>query len=213
MTKQQLFPYSIIEDIWNAITHGIGVLISLVALVYLIYISSIYGEVKDVISFSIYGFSIILLFLSSTLYHSIRHETTRSIFKRIDHSMIYLLIVGTYTPYVFTALNTKYALKLFVFLVVFALFGIVFEIFFVGKYKKMSTLVYIIMGWLSIFLLRELSSSISLFSIWMLIAGGVVYTIGAIIYAFSNFKYHHSLWHLFVLGAAICHYISIINIL
>ncbi len=209
LAKNVLYKYTVQEDIANAISHGIGALFAYIGLIFLVYTSSINGSIKDVISFSIYGTSLIFMFLMSTLYHAIFHDMTRSIFKRLDHSAIFVLIAGTYVPFTFTVIDNMLSYIILAILIVIAISGIVLKTFFVGKYKRISTLVYVIMGWLIIFEIKPLIGNLNVYALIFLVAGGVIYTLGAIIYAISKFKYHHFIWHLFVLCAAICHYIVI----
>jgi len=163
----------------------------------------------DVIAFAFYGVTLFLMMLMSTLYHGIRHYTTRSVFKRLDHSFVFILILGTYTPFVFSAAKTNSAYILYGVLVLITILGIVFKTLFIGKYNILSTLAYVIMGWLSVILMGQIVNNIPYMGVVYLIIGGVIYTIGALIYAFSKFKYHHFIWHLFVLAGAIIHYIAV----
>lgn len=209
INKQILYRYTVEEDIANAIVHCIGALLSYVGLIYLVYVASTKGDVKDVISFSIYGTTLIFMFMMSTLYHSIFHDMTRSIFKRLDHCAIFVLITGSVTPIVISLLQTKSSYITLGILVVTTIAGIVFKTLFIGRFKVLSTLLYIIMGWMIIFQIKDIISALSTNGLILLIAGGVLYTVGAVIYALSNFKYHHFIWHIFVLLAAICQYLVI----
>lgn len=209
LAKNILYRYTIGEDIANAVSHGVGAVLAYVGLIYLVYTSAVNGTTKDVISFSIYGTSLIFMFLMSTLYHAIFHDMTRSIFKRLDHSAIFILIAGTYVPFTFTVIDTTLSYIILGILIIIAISGIVLKTFFVGRFKVLSTLTYIVMGWLIIFEIKPLIANLNQNALTFLVAGGVIYTIGAIIYAFSKFKYHHFIWHIFVFIAALCHYIVI----
>ncbi len=209
LTKSILYKYTVGEDIANAISHGVSAIFAYVGLIYLVYTSAINGSTIDVIAFSIYGTSLLFMFLMSTLYHAIFHDMTRSIFKRLDHSAIFVLIAGTYVPFTFTVINDLMSYIILGVLVLIAILGIVLKTFFVGRFKVVSTLVYVFMGWLIIFEIKPLISNLSQNALIFLVAGGVIYTLGAIIYAISKFKYHHFVWHIFVTLAAICHYIVI----
>ncbi len=209
LAKNILYKYTIGEDIANAISHGIAALVAYVGLIYLVYTSAMKGTFTDVISFSIYGTTLLFMFLMSTLYHAIFHDMTRSIFKRLDHSAIFVLIAGSYVPFTFTVIKSTFSYAILAVLIIIAIMGIVLKTFFVGKYKKISTLIYIVMGWLIIFEIKPLIDNLNNHALTFLIAGGVIYTLGALVYALSKFKYHHFVWHLFVIIAAFCHYIVI----
>lgn len=209
LARNILYRYSVGEDIANAVSHGVGAILSYIGLIYLVYTASTKGTVTDVISFSIYGSSLIFMFTMSTLYHAIFHDMTRSVFKRLDHSAIFVLIAGTYIPFTFSVIKTPLSYVILAILLLIAIGGIVLKTFFVGRFKVISTVIYIAMGWLVIFEINPLISNLNDYGVQFLIAGGVIYTLGAIVYAFSKFKYHHFIWHIFVLLAAICHYIVI----
>ncbi|KLO23795.1 hemolysin D [Marinitoga sp. 1197] len=197
------------EEIANSITHGIGAILSLVALVILIIFSSINGTFLQTISVTIYGISLFLLYLASTLYHSIQHKKTKQILEIIDHSSIYLLIAGTYTPFTLVTLNGKIGWSIFIIVWILALIGIILKPFFVKKFRIISTLLYIGMGWMIIFAIKPLISSLPLGGIIWLVMGGLLYTVGAIFYIWRKLPYSHMIWHLFVLGGSISHFIAV----
>lgn len=205
----KLFPYTIGEDIANSITHGVGALLAAFGHVYLIYLASKYGTVTDVIAFAFYGMTIFLMMLMSCIYHAIRHITARDVFKRLDHSMIFLLILGTYTPIIFSYIKTQQSYILWFILLAFTIVGIVFKSLFAGKFKVASTLIFIAMGWSCVVLIDPLMAVASNDFLMWLIIGGLSYTLGAVLYAFGKFKYHHAIWHLFVLLGVVAHYIAI----
>ncbi|MGL4590031.1 MAG: PAQR family membrane homeostasis protein TrhA [Mycoplasmatales bacterium] len=209
LSKEKLYRYTVSEDIANGVSHGIGAIFAYIGLIYLVYTASVNGNAVDVVAYAIYGTSLITMFLMSTLYHSIFHDMTRSIFKRLDHSAIFILITGTYVPYTVVALGSSTAYLILVVMVLLTILGITLKVFFIERFKKIGTIVYVAMGWLVIFEFGALKEALSYEAMFYLIAGGVIYTIGAIIYAVSKFKYHHFIWHLFVFAAAICHFISI----
>ncbi|MFV0499500.1 MAG: PAQR family membrane homeostasis protein TrhA [Bacilli bacterium] len=206
ISKSILYRYTVEEDIANAIVHCFGTMLSYIGLIYLVYVASIRGGSDDIIAYSIYGSSLIFMFLMSTLYHSIFHDMTRSVFKRLDHCAIFILITGTYTPIVISLLQTRIAYITLILLYIIAIAGIVFKTLFISKFKVLSTLLYVIMGWTVIFQIKDLIANLDINALILLILGGALYTIGAVIYAFSNFKFHHLIWHIFVLLAAISHY-------
>lgn len=204
-----LFRYTVGEDIANAISHGIAAVASFIGLIYLVYVASTKGTVTDVIVYSIFGTSLILMFLMSTLYHAILHSTTRDVFKRLDHSFVFILILGTYTPYTFTALNTTASYVVYGLLSVLTLAAVLINSIFVSKSKIFTAVIAVFMGWLSVALIKDLYSSLDHNFFIFLLMGGIFYTVGAVIYAVSKFKYHHFIWHLFVIFGAISHFISI----
>lgn len=211
--KSKLFPYSINEDIANSISHGIAALIVAILNVYLIYRASVSGNVVAVITFAIYGYTVFLMFLMSCLYHGIRHYTTRDVFKRLDHSFIFLLILATYCPIVFVGIKTPLAYIIFAVLSIITIIGIVFKVFFAGRFKVLSTVIFILMGWAAVLLIPQILTTLSSQFMFYLVLGGIFYTLGAIIYALGKFPYHHFIWHLFVMAGAFAHYYAILMFL
>ncbi|MGO1367760.1 MAG: PAQR family membrane homeostasis protein TrhA [Senegalia sp. (in: firmicutes)] len=205
--------YSKSEEITNAISHGIGLAFAIASLTILVVLASIYGEVWHVVSFAIYGATLVILYLSSTLYHSFPTGRVKEIFQICDHASIYLLIAGTYTPLMLIPLRGKLGWTLFGIVWGIAILGIAFKIFFVKRFAIVSLLLYLGMGWLIVIAIKPLINSISLESIIFLIAGGLSYTIGTIFYANKKIKFNHAIWHLFVLGGSICHFFTILFLL
>lgn len=204
--------YTIGEEIANSITHGVGALFGIAGLVILVVFSSFAGSVVKIVSSAIYGTSLIVLYLASTLYHSIQHRKAKQVLEIIDHSAIYLLIAGTYTP--FTLIALKGALGWIIFSVVWVLsvVGIVFKVFFVKKFMILSTMIYIFLGWFIVFAFKPLVTSVSQLTIWLLVLGGISYTIGSVFYIWRKLKYGHMVWHLFVLVGSILHFFAVLNI-
>lgn len=204
MKRQQ----SAFEEKLNAWTHGLGALLGIVGLVLLI---SYTRQNSDWSLFSVilYGFSIILLFSASALYHSVKGEKRRHYFRIIDHISIYILIAGTYTPVTLIGLSESWGWQLFWVVWVIAGFGLILKLFFTGKFEIFSTLLYLVMGWLIVFDFSNLSNLIGTNGVALLFAGGAFYSIGIIFYVFERIPYNHVIWHLFVLGGAICHYLMI----
>jgi len=194
------------EEIGNAISHGVGLGLSIAALVILIYIGVKYGDSRYVVSYSIYGSSLVILYLASTLYHSVPEGKVKDIFKIFDHSAIFLLIAGTYTPITLIALKGRLGTTLFVVVWTIAFLGIVFKMFFSKKYKKLSTMMYLLMGWLIIFAIKPLLTNLNTISTIFLVSGGIVYSLGTIFYLWKNLKFNHLIWHFFVLGGSVCHF-------
>ena len=205
----RLFPYSFGEDVGNAVSHCIGAFISLGLLVSLAWIAGRYGNALDAAAFIIYGFSILFMFVMSTVYHSMTNHSARNVMKRMDHVAIFILILGSYTPYVFCLLKTPLAYITYSGLFLLTIIGVVFNAIYAGRYKKTGTLIYVLMGWASLILLPQIFHRLPLMGVLFFIGGGLVYTVGALFYAFSKFKYSHMIWHIFVLVAAIFMYCSI----
>ena len=198
------------EEITNVILHGVGLGLAIAALVVLVVLASMFGTRWHVVSFSIYGATLVLLYLSSTLYHSFPHGKVKNIFKIFDHSAIYLLIAGTYTPISLITLHGTLGWTIFAVVWAIAISGIVFKVFFVKKFKILSTLLYIAMGWLIVIAIKPLFLALNDMSVIFLVIGGILYTAGTIFYAWRSLKYHHAIWHLFVLAGSICHFFTML---
>lgn len=195
------------EERLNALTHAIGAVLGIVALVLLI----VYNSNKtdySLFSVIVYGLSIIILFSASTLYHSVKDEGKKHYFRIIDHVSIYLLIAGTYTPVLLITLSESLGWTLFYVVWGIAAFGVILKLFFTGKFEVFSTLLYLVMGWLIIF---DFSNVSNIFGdgILFLFAGGLAYTVGIVFYAIHRIPYNHVIWHLFVLAGAIFHFFMI----
>lgn len=204
--------YSKKEEMVNSMTHGLGIVFGMVALVVLL-ISSI--SKKNIIStaaFSIYGACLILMYLSSTLYHSVQNEKIKKVLQVFDHSSIYLFIAGTYTPIALLTLRGKLRIGAMIAIWSIAIFGVIFKISIFGKfdkYKAVSLVIYVGMGWLTAFTIKPIIEMTSWnFFLWIL-GGGMVYTIGTIFYSNKKIPYNHAIWHLFVLGGTVLHFVGI----
>lgn len=198
-----------LEEILNAVSHGIGALLALIGLAALIVASYLYGGFWHRISFSIYGCSLLLLYLASTLYHSFRNAKIKYVFKICDHAAIYLLIAGTYTPFALVILHGILGWTVFGIIWGLALLGVTQQIFFVKRFKLFSTICYIGMGWLVIAFIKPLIAVFPLAGLCWLVAGGLLYTIGAFFYLFRRLPFNHTVWHFFVLAGSISHFITI----
>ncbi|MGM9985692.1 MAG: hemolysin III family protein [Bacillaceae bacterium] len=194
--------YSLKEEIANAISHGIGALLSIPALVVLVVQGVLYGTTAHVVSFSIFGGSMFLLFLFSTLVHSITHPKVKKVFEYLDHSAIYILIAGSYTPFILLTINGPLKWFLFIFMWGLALGGIIFKLMFLEKFHFVSTIVYLIMGWLCVFFIKPVYEVLSIQGIILLVIGGLFYSVGCIFYLWRLFPFHHMVWHLFVLAGS-----------
>ena len=209
MLEDKKIEHLSLSELINSITHGIGFLLSIVGLITLLLFNNPSQDIWRTAGFSIYGFTLILLYLSPTLYHSTIDSKLKKIFKRFDHSGIFLLIAGTYTPFVLISMRDSWVVYLFVLIWLTAIFGITGTFFFTEKLKYLQISMYFLMGWAAMIAIKPLLTLIPTLSfIWILI-GGVIYSVGIIFYKWENLPYNHSIWHLFVLGGSISHYISI----
>lgn len=203
-------PYSFLEELFNSITHGAGVLLSIAALVWLIIFSASQGSTSHIVSGAIFGVTLILLYSSSTLYHSFQKPQVKRVFKIMDHSCIYLLIAGTYTPFLLVTLRGFLGWTMLGVIWFLAVAGVVFKIFFVHRFKIVSTIAYVLMGWIIIIAIKPLVDSLPSGGIVWLIAGGLAYTLGVVFYAWKSLPFNHAIWHLFVLGGSVCHFFAVI---
>lgn len=198
------------EEIANAITHGIGFILSIPALVMLIIFSVDKGTPWHIVSFSIFGASMILLYLFSTLLHSFKPSKAKNLFAILDHSAIYILIAGTYTPFMLVSVRGALGWTLFGIVWGLAVVGIVFKCYFVQRFQVVSTLFYLVMGWLVIIAVKPLYFSLTGAGFSLLLAGGIMYSIGAVFYVWNKLPYNHAIWHLFVLAGSGCMYFCVL---
>lgn len=201
------------EEIANGVTHGMGVLFGIAALTVLLILSIKKGDIPSIVSFSIYGGCIILMFLSSTLYHSFTIEKVKRILRVFDHSSIFLFIAGTYTPIALLALKGYLRIIILVAIWVIALSGVGFKIFTFNKfdkYKVLSLIIYIGMGWTAIIPVKSIINATSINFFYWILAGGLLYTFGTIFYSIKKIPYNHAIWHIFVLAASVTHFVGIL---
>jgi hemolysin III len=198
-----------VEEKLNAITHGVGALLAVCGLIRLTVMASLNGGIWHVVSFSIYGSSLVLLYLASTLYHSFRNERIKYVLKIVDHAAIYLLIAGTYTPFTLVSLHGSLGWTVFGVTWGLAVIGIVFKVFFVRRFKLFSTLCYIFMGWLVLIVIKPLAAALPIMGLYWLIGGGIFYTVGALFYLARQLPYNHTVWHLFVLAGSFAHFVAV----
>ncbi len=201
--------YSLGEEIANAITHGVGALLSIVALVVLIVAAALWGNAWHLASAIIYGVTMFVLYMASTLYHAITHPKARHVLKIIDHAGIYLLIAGSYTPYTLITMRDEGGWWLFAVVWGLALVGIALEAYWVYRPKWVSAVVYLGMGWLAIFAIKPLMSNLEPAGVWLLVAGGLAYSLGTIFYVLKRVKFMHAVWHLWVLAGSALHFASV----
>ncbi|AWB44262.1 hemolysin D [Paenibacillus sp. CAA11] len=204
------YTYSRKEEVANAITHGIGALLSVAALVLLIVFASTKGTGWHLGSYIVYGITMLMLYSCSTMVHSLREGKVKDLFEFFDHSSIYLYIAGSYTPFLLVATRGTLGWTLFGIVWGIAVFGVVFKAFFVKKFLFMSTIFYIGMGWLIMMIWPQLLATVPAGGINLLVAGGVLYTLGTVFYVWRGFPYHHAIWHLFVLAGSVLHFFAIL---
>lgn len=199
-------------EIANSATHGLGVLLSIAALTQMVIAASLRGTARTIVGVSIFGSTLVLLYTMSTLYHAFRGATVKKVFKVLDHSAIYLLIAGTYTPFCLTTLRGGWGWSLFGIIWGLAVLGITFKaVFSAGRLPLLSTAVYLAMGWLIVVAAGPLWRSLPRGGVYWLMGGGLFYTLGVVFYSAKNLKFHHAVWHLFVLGGSLCHVAAVLR--
>jgi hemolysin III len=202
--------YTLGEEIASAVTHGIGAALGIAALAVLVSLAAIRGGgAWAVVSFSVYGASLVLMFLASTLYHSLVPPRAKRVFRILDHDMIFLVIAGTYTHFLLLAIRGPWGWSLFGAVWALAAAGIVFQSLCVGRARWLATLLYVLLGWLVLVAVRPLAAALPPASLRWLLAGGLAYTLGAALYLLKSLPWHHPVWHLAVLAGALCHFFSI----
>lgn len=202
--------YGLGEEIANSITHGIGIVLAIAALGILTAFAGIYGNAWHIVSVSIYGTTLILLYTASTLYHSIQHPRVKRILRVLDHSAIYLLIAGTYTPFTLVSLRGSWGWWIFGAIWGFAVLGAVFQLSLIRRWRAVSLGLYIGMGWAIVVAIKPLIVSVAAGGIVFLVLGGLAYSVGILFYRWKKLKYHHAVWHLFVLTGSILHFFAVL---
>jgi hemolysin III len=209
MEDKHLTYYNSTEEKLNVITHGIGLVLSIVALILLILHANEMGTSRHIVSFTIFGTSLILLYSASTFYHYSQTPRIRHKLNILDHASIYVLIAGTYTPFTLITLKGPLGWTIFGITWGIALVGVLLKLFYTGKYDKISTIAYVSMGWIIIFAVKPLIANLPLNGLYWLLAGGIFYTIGAILYSIKKIKYNHAIFHVFVLLGSFSHFMAI----
>lgn len=203
--------YNFGEEVAHVVTHGLGAVLSIAGLTILVARASMYGNAWHITASAIFGASLVMMYAASALFHGIQYPRAKHILRVIDHSLIYVLIAGTYTPFTLITLhNSPWGWILFGVTWGLALFGIVFKIFATGKFEKLSLAIYLGMGWCVLFAIKPLLASMPTPGLWLLLAGGVTYSAGVAFYVRERMRYHHAIWHVFVLGGSIFHYFAIL---
>ena len=197
------------DEIASALTHGLGAAAALAGGAVLVTLAAIYGDAWQLGAAITFGVTLLLLYLASTLYHSIQHPIAKGRLKVFDHCAIYLLIAGTYTPFTLIGLRGPWGWGLFAAIWTLAIFGVVFKLFYTGRFKKLSTLIYIAMGWLVLVAAKPMLYSLDGWTLGWLLAGGVFYTLGTVFYHRESIPYAHAIWHLFCIAGSVCHYVAV----
>jgi len=198
------------EEIANAVTHGVGAALAVAALSVLVTASGLLGDPWRVVSFAVYGASLVLLYLFSTLYHAFRRPKLKAVFRVLDHAAIYLLIAGSYTPFALVTLQGAWGWALFGVIWGCALAGIVTTVAFLSAPKWVTAGIYILMGWMAVIAVKPLLAALSVGGLVLLAAGGVSYTGGVVFYVWDRLPFNHAVWHLFVLGGSVCHFFCMV---
>ena len=201
--------YSVLEEKTNIISHAVGFFLGIIALVLMVVRASLYGNAWHIVGVSIFGASLVCLYAASTIYHSSKDPKIRARLRVLDHATIYVLIAGTYTPFALVTLNGWVGWVIFGVTWGMALTGIILKLFFTGRYNLLSTLMYVFMGWIVIFAIKPLINNLSADGLFWLMAGGVAYTVGAILYGIKQIKFNHAIFHMFVLLGSFCHFVSV----
>lgn len=200
-----------IEEIANCVTHGLGLVLSIVGLAALVMLTYMKGSVSQIASCVVFGSAMVLLYAASTIYHAFKNSAAHRLLKTIDHSCIFLLIAGTYTPLVLAIPQGALGTALLTTVWGVAFFGILFKIFFVSRFKILSIIMYLSMGWLSVLAIKPLMNSLPSGGVWWIAAGGLFYSSGVFFYVWKRLPFNHSIWHLFVLGGSACHYVAVLR--
>ena len=202
--------YSLGEEIAHGLTHGVGIVLAIAGLCVLVTFSALYGTAVHVVASSIFGASMIVLYTASTLYHSLPMPETKRIMRVVDHASIYLLIAGTYTPFTLVTLEGAWGWSLFGVVWGLAIAGIIFKLFFTGRFDRLSVAIYVAMGWCGLVAIKPMMAALPTLGLWLLVAGGLAYTGGVIFYLLERMRYHHAIWHLFVMAGSTLHYFVVL---
>ena len=197
------------EELANALTHGLGATAALAGGAVLVTLTAIHGDGWRLAGAIVFGIALLLLYIASTLYHAISHPVAKGRLKVFDHCAIYVLIAGTYTPFTLVGLRGPTGWWLFGTIWALALLGVVFKLFYTGRFKRLSTLIYVAMGWLVLVAIKPMLTSLDGWTIGWLLAGGVFYTLGTYFYHRESIPYSHAIWHLFVIAGSVCHFVAV----
>jgi hemolysin III len=197
------------DEIASALTHGLGAVAALAGGAVLITLAAIYGDGWQLGASIVFGITLLLLYTASTLYHAIQHPVAKGRLKVFDHCAIYLLIAGTYTPFTLIGLRGPWGWSLFAAIWTLAIAGVIFKLFYTGRFKLLSTAIYIAMGWLIIVAIKPLLTALDGWTLGWLLAGGLAYTLGTVFYHRPNLRYSHAIWHMFVIAGSVCHFVAV----
>lgn len=209
-TAQPSRRYQIVNEVLNAVTHGIGVGLSIAGLVLLVIRGVQLGGAMRITAYSLYGALLVIFYLASTLFHSLVFTRASHLFQIFDHCAIYLLIAGTYTPYCLVVIKGALGWTIFGVIWAMAILGVIYKSLWLGKYQKLSTIIYVVMGWFCVLGFKPLYNGLGIHGFILLVLGGVAFTLGAVIYSFKGIKFGHVIWHLFVLLGTILMYFSVL---
>lgn len=201
---------SLIEELANGITHGIGLVLSVIGMITLVVLSVMRGNAWHIAGCTTFGVTLVLLYAASTLYHTFHTPRLKRILKILDHAAIYLLIAGTYTPFTLVNLRGFWGWTLFSIVWGLSVFGILWKLFHAERFQIISTLIYLAMGWVVLIAVKPVISAVPVSGIVWLVAGGLFYTIGVFFFAFNRLRYNHAIWHVFVMAGSICHYFAVL---
>lgn len=201
--------YSVAEEIAHALTHGVGAIAAIVGLVFMLVWAVSYGDTFHVVSASIYGASLILLYLASTLYHAFPWPRLKALFQQMDHAAIYVLIAGTYTPFALVNLRGAWGWTLLAVVWSIALIGVIMEVAMKERKKWLSLSLYLGLGWMAVVVIKPMLETVEAGGLWLLLAGGLAYTFGVIFYVWKSLRFHHAIWHVFVLAGSVLHFFSV----
>lgn len=201
--------YPPLEEKLNIYSHAFGFLLSILGLILLILRANELGEIKHLVSFSVFGASLVVLYAASTFYHSATSLVLRYRLNIVDHAAIYLLIAGTYTPFAMVTLQGTIGWVVFGVIWIMALSGVILKIFYTGRYQTLSTIMYVVMGWVVVFAIKPLLENLPETGLLWLLSGGISYTLGAVIFSLNRIKFNHAIFHVFVLFGSFSHFISI----
>jgi len=202
--------FSFIEEVWHAITHGIGLALSIAALTIMVAYSSQSGSALSVFASALFGVTLIILYGSSTLYHAITHHELKKKFQQFDHASIYILIAGSYTHITLLSLGGTLGYSIFAFVWSVSLVGIYLKFAYPGRFEKLSLFLYLMLGWLIVIAIKPLFDVMEPGGLWLLLIGGLFYTVGVIFYVWDSLPFNHAIWHLFVLGGSISHFFMVL---
>ncbi|SEL69939.1 hemolysin III [Pseudoxanthomonas sp. GM95] len=197
------------DEIASALTHGLGAVASLAGGAVLITLAALYGDAWQLGTAIVFSTTLLLLYVASTLYHAIQHPMAKARLQIFDHCAIYLLIAGTYTPILLIGMRGPWGWGMFAAVWAIALFGVIFKLFFTGRFRLLSTGLYLAMGWLVVVAIEPLLKSVDGFTLGWLLAGGLFYTLGTYFYQRDSVRYFHAIWHLFVLAGSVCHFVAV----